>query len=129
MKYPAPLTFNLYSPGSVIPMPTLPVPFGDMIKFSFVPVVISVVAPEKTKPVEPIVLFVKVKLLSVVATTAVSTATSSSPTLIPVPAPTFKVTSPEVPPSVSPSPAVTDEISPVSDVSAVAQERAPSPSV
>jgi hypothetical protein len=42
-----------------------------------------------------------------------STATVSAATSIPVPAPTFNVTSPDDPPPVKPFPAVTPVISPV----------------
>ena len=42
------------------------------------------------------------------------TATSSAFTVIPVPAPMFNVTAPEVPPPVKPDPAVTLSMSPAS---------------
>ena len=44
----------------------------------------------------------------------VSNATSSAFIVIPLPAPTFTVTSPELPPPVKPDPAVTPDISPTS---------------
>jgi hypothetical protein len=64
---PFPNTCN-FAPGAVVPMPTFPVPLGIIARFSFVPVVISVEAPENVKPVDPIVLLVNVAVESVVTT-------------------------------------------------------------
>ncbi len=44
-----------------------PLPFGTMVKASLVSVVMSVEAPEKVKPVEPMVLLVKVSVPAKVA--------------------------------------------------------------
>src|SRR3989338_8136209 len=59
---------------------------------------------------------------------AASSATSSALIVIPVPAPTVRVTSPLLPPPVRPAPAVTPVMSPV-PVESVAHERVPEPSV
>ncbi len=61
-----------------------------------------------------IVLLVKVCEPESVATVA-SIAISLAFAVIPVPPTTFKVTAPELPPPVKPSPAVTPDISPVAD--------------
>ena len=47
-------------PGEVVLNPIFPLPLGVSTKFSFVPVVMSVVAPEKVNPVEPMILLVRV---------------------------------------------------------------------
>ncbi len=44
-----------------------PVPFGEMVKDSLVPVVMSVAAPSKIKPVDPMLLLVKVSAPAKVA--------------------------------------------------------------